>query len=46
MPQKPKVVQISTPTKGKQGLTNALFVHGHNSPLEYVRELFKPSKDQ
>jgi len=29
-----KVVEISTPTKGNQGLNNIPFVYGHNSPLE------------
>ena len=32
--KKQKVVKISTPTKGNQGLNNSPFVHGHNSPLE------------
>jgi len=29
-----KVVKMSTPTKGNQGLDNTPFVYGHNSPLE------------
>ena len=29
-----KVVKISTPTKGNQGLNNTPFVYDHNSPLE------------
>ena len=40
-----KVVKLSTPTKGNQGLNNILFVYGHNPSLEQVREQFKPSKD-
>jgi len=40
-----KVVKLSTPTKGNQGLINIPFVYGHNASLEQARELFKPSKD-
>jgi len=29
-----KVVKISTPAKGNQGLNNTPFVYGHNSLLE------------
>ena len=32
--KKQKVVKISTPLKGNQGLNNTTFVYGHNSPLE------------
>jgi len=40
-----KVVKLSTPAKANQGLNNIPFVYGHNSSLEWARELFKPSKD-
>ena len=40
-----KVVKISTLTKGNQEFNNTSFVYDHNSPLEWARELFKPSKD-
>jgi len=32
--KKQKVVKISTPRKGIQGLNNTPFVYGHDSPLE------------
>jgi len=32
--KKQKVVKISTPTKGNQGLNKTPFVYGHDSPLE------------
>jgi len=32
MLQKPKSGQMTTPTKGKQGLNNTQFGYGHNFP--------------
>jgi len=39
------VVKNATSTKGNQKLNNTHFGYGHNSPPEWARELFKPSKD-
>jgi len=37
--------KISTPRNANLGVDYTHIVYDHNSPLEYARELFKPSKD-
>ena len=40
MTQKPKIGKKFTPTNA-----NPVHTHGHNSPADWARELFKPFKD-